>query len=140
MQAIVVAKPYKFVAPHRGNLWPKLLRPLLPRLLRNDGIASVEFRGAEKLAASLSAGHLPRFAGAALGEKIRNASHRRRQAVQVRRPSPGQPLAEAPPTPPPQAAPERWHRLGRIPRRRKARGLALGRPWRHARAESLPAG
>jgi 1-acyl-sn-glycerol-3-phosphate acyltransferase len=57
MQAIVVAKPYKFVAPHRGNLWPKLLRPLLPRLLRNDGIASVEFRGAEKLAASLSAGH-----------------------------------------------------------------------------------
>jgi len=57
MQAVVVAKPYKFVPPYRGNLWPTLLRPLLPRLLRSDGITSVECRGVEKLAASVAAGH-----------------------------------------------------------------------------------
>jgi 1-acyl-sn-glycerol-3-phosphate acyltransferase len=57
MQAIVVAKPYKFVPPHRGNLWPALLGPVLPRLLRREGIASVQCRGVEKLAASVRAGH-----------------------------------------------------------------------------------
>jgi 1-acyl-sn-glycerol-3-phosphate acyltransferase len=57
MQAIVVAKPYRFVPPHRGTFWPSLLRPLLPRLLRRDGVASVECRGVEKLAASVAAGH-----------------------------------------------------------------------------------
>jgi 1-acyl-sn-glycerol-3-phosphate acyltransferase len=57
MQAIVVAKPYKFVPPYRGTFWPRVVRPLLPRLLRNEGFASVEFRGAEKLAASVRAGH-----------------------------------------------------------------------------------
>ena len=57
MQAIVVAKPYTFVPPHRGTFWPTLLRPLLPRMLRSDGIASVECRGTEKLAASIAAGH-----------------------------------------------------------------------------------
>jgi 1-acyl-sn-glycerol-3-phosphate acyltransferase len=57
MQAVVVAKPYKFVAPSRGTLWPNLLRPLLPRLLRIDGITSVECHGVEKLAASVAAGH-----------------------------------------------------------------------------------
>jgi 1-acyl-sn-glycerol-3-phosphate acyltransferase len=57
MQAVVVAKPYRFIPPHRGVLWPTLLRPLLPWLLRSDGIASVECRGIDKLAASVSAGH-----------------------------------------------------------------------------------
>ncbi len=57
MQAIVVAKPYRFVPPHRGNLWPALLRPALPWFLRREGIASVECRGVEKLAASVSSGH-----------------------------------------------------------------------------------
>ncbi len=57
MQAVVVAKPYKFVPPYRGTLWPILIRPLLPRLLRNEGFTSVEFRGADRLAASIAAGH-----------------------------------------------------------------------------------
>ncbi|HEY1794313.1 MAG TPA: 1-acyl-sn-glycerol-3-phosphate acyltransferase [Opitutaceae bacterium] len=57
MQAVVVAKPYTFIPPHRGDLWPALLKPLLPRLLRTDGIVSVECRGAGKLAASVAAGH-----------------------------------------------------------------------------------
>ncbi len=57
MQAVVVAKPYKFVPPHHGTFWPTLLRPLLPRLLRNDGVAAVECHGLEKLAASVAAGH-----------------------------------------------------------------------------------
>jgi 1-acyl-sn-glycerol-3-phosphate acyltransferase len=57
MQAIVVAKPYKFVPPRRGNLWPTLLRPVLPWFLRKEGVTSVDCRGVEKLAASVSAGH-----------------------------------------------------------------------------------
>jgi 1-acyl-sn-glycerol-3-phosphate acyltransferase len=57
MQAIVVAKPYSFVPPHRGAFWPRLIRPLLPLLLRKEGITAVEFHGAEKLAASARAGH-----------------------------------------------------------------------------------
>jgi 1-acyl-sn-glycerol-3-phosphate acyltransferase len=57
MQAVVVAKPYKFVPPYRGTFWPALVRPLLPRLLRSDGITSVECHGVEKLAASVAAGH-----------------------------------------------------------------------------------
>jgi 1-acyl-sn-glycerol-3-phosphate acyltransferase len=57
MQAIVVAKPYTFVPPHRGNFWPAVLRPFLPRLLRSEGISSVECRGVDRLAASVSAGH-----------------------------------------------------------------------------------
>ena len=57
MQAIVVAKPYRFVPPHRGNLWPTLLRPALPWFLRKEGVTSVECHGVEKLAASVSAGH-----------------------------------------------------------------------------------
>jgi 1-acyl-sn-glycerol-3-phosphate acyltransferase len=57
MQAVVVAKPYKFVPPYRGTFWPALLRPMLPLLLRSDGITSVECHGVEKLAASVAAGH-----------------------------------------------------------------------------------
>ncbi len=56
MQAIVVAKPYKFVPPRRGTFWPGVLSPLLPAMLRGHGVAAVECRGAEKLAASVAAG------------------------------------------------------------------------------------
>jgi 1-acyl-sn-glycerol-3-phosphate acyltransferase len=56
MQAIVVAKPYKFVPPRRGTFWPGVLSPLLPALLRSHGVTAVECRGAEKLAASVAAG------------------------------------------------------------------------------------
>jgi 1-acyl-sn-glycerol-3-phosphate acyltransferase len=57
MQAIVVAKPYKFIPPYRGTFWPTLMRPLLPSLLKKEGITSLEFRGAEKLKSSIEAGH-----------------------------------------------------------------------------------
>ena len=58
MQNIVIAKPYRFVAPHRGRLWWHLFRPLLPLYLRKShGIVGVECRGAERLRVSLDAGH-----------------------------------------------------------------------------------
>ena len=57
MQPVVVAKPYKFIPPHRGNLWPTLLRVLRPRLLRSDGVSVVECRGVERINASVAAGH-----------------------------------------------------------------------------------
>lgn len=58
MQNIVIAKPYRFVAPHRGKLWWHLFRPILPYYLRKSaGIVSVECRHVERLRASLDAGH-----------------------------------------------------------------------------------
>lgn len=57
MQPVVVAKPYKFIPPNRGNIWPTLLRVLRPRLLRSDGVESIECRGVERLRASVAAGH-----------------------------------------------------------------------------------
>ena len=58
MQNVVIAKPYRFVAPHRGKLWWHLFRPLLPLYLRkHHGIVAVETRGVERLRASLDAGH-----------------------------------------------------------------------------------
>lgn len=58
MQNVVIAKPYRFVAPHRGKLWWRLFRPLLPFYLRKShGIVRVECRGVDRLRASLHAGH-----------------------------------------------------------------------------------
>lgn len=58
MQNVVIAKPYRFVAPHRGTLWWRLFRFFLPRYLRKGhGITQVECRGVERLRASLDAGH-----------------------------------------------------------------------------------
>ena len=58
MQNVVIAKPYRFVAPHRSRLWWHLFRPLLPLYLRRShGIVAVENRGVERLRASLAAGH-----------------------------------------------------------------------------------
>ncbi len=58
MQDVVVAKPYKFVPPHRSTFWPALLRPLiLDHKLRSEGVVRVECRGVERLRASLAAGH-----------------------------------------------------------------------------------
>jgi 1-acyl-sn-glycerol-3-phosphate acyltransferase len=57
MQAVVVAKPYQFVPPARGDFWPAVLRPLRRRLLRSHGIENVDIRGAERLRASVAAGH-----------------------------------------------------------------------------------
>jgi len=58
MQKIVVAEPYRFVAPHRGTLVPRLLQWWLPRHLRNShGIVGVTCRGTGRFRASLAAGH-----------------------------------------------------------------------------------
>jgi 1-acyl-sn-glycerol-3-phosphate acyltransferase len=58
MQNVVIAKPYRFVSPHRSKLWWHLFRPLLPYYLRKShGIVGVECRGVERLRASLAAGH-----------------------------------------------------------------------------------
>ncbi len=58
MQKVVIAKPYRFVPPHRGKFWWYALRPMLRSYLRrNSGIVNVECRGTERLAASITAGH-----------------------------------------------------------------------------------
>lgn len=58
MQDIVIDKPYVPVPPHRGWLWPAVLQRLLPRRLRKSyGIERVETVYAERLAASIRAGH-----------------------------------------------------------------------------------
>lgn len=58
MQNVVIDRPYEFVAPLRGTTWPRLLQALLPwRLRRAYGIVRVTCIGAEKLCASLDAGH-----------------------------------------------------------------------------------
>ena len=58
MQAVVIDKPYTFIPPRHSRFWHWVLRRILPNYLRKrDGIAAVECTGAEKLRASLDAGH-----------------------------------------------------------------------------------
>lgn len=58
VQNVVIAQPYRFVPPHRGAMWWRLLRPLLPVYLRKSGgIVQVEHRHVERLRASIAAGH-----------------------------------------------------------------------------------
>ncbi len=58
VQNVVITKPYRFVAPHRGRWWWRFFRPFLPRLLRKQhGIVDVQYRHVERLQASLAAGH-----------------------------------------------------------------------------------
>lgn len=58
MHRVVSEKPYKFVPPSRGKFWPAILKYYLPRNLRTQwGVEQVECRGAERLKASLDAGH-----------------------------------------------------------------------------------
>ncbi|NJM36803.1 MAG: 1-acyl-sn-glycerol-3-phosphate acyltransferase [Akkermansiaceae bacterium] len=58
MQAIVIDKPYTFIAPRYSRFWHWIVRLILPRLLKKDyGISAVECVGAEKLRASIHAGH-----------------------------------------------------------------------------------
>ena len=52
MQNIVFEKPYEFIPPHRGNLWPTIIQRfrLIDRWLRKShGITSYECRHAERL-------------------------------------------------------------------------------------------
>lgn len=60
MQKIIVEKPYKFVAPYRGTLWPWFFRTIRLHayyLWRSEGVTQYEVRHIERLQASLAAGH-----------------------------------------------------------------------------------
>jgi 1-acyl-sn-glycerol-3-phosphate acyltransferase len=55
---VVTDSAYKFVPPHRGDRWPRLLSFLTPRFLKTRyGITRVEIRGEEKLRELRQAGH-----------------------------------------------------------------------------------
>src|SRR5581483_3181937 len=56
--SVVSDKPYVPVPPYRGTLWPRALNWYFPRYLRRRyGTRKVEIVGAEKLRASIAAGH-----------------------------------------------------------------------------------
>lgn len=58
MQSVVIDKPYTFIPPRHSGFWHRVTRWFLPRILRKQyGISAVECIGAEKLRASLDAGH-----------------------------------------------------------------------------------
>src|SRR4051812_30207604 len=58
MNSVVSDKPYVPVPPYRGTLWPRALNLYLPRYLRRRyGTRRVEVVGADKLRASIAAGH-----------------------------------------------------------------------------------
>jgi 1-acyl-sn-glycerol-3-phosphate acyltransferase len=58
MNSVVSDKPYVPVLPYHGTLWPRALNLYFPRYLRRRyGMAKVEIIGADKLRASISAGH-----------------------------------------------------------------------------------
>src|SRR4051794_29962368 len=58
MQNIVSDKPYRFVPPYHSTRWVGLLRAVLLRKARTRfGVTKVETVAAEKLRASLDAGH-----------------------------------------------------------------------------------
>jgi 1-acyl-sn-glycerol-3-phosphate acyltransferase len=58
VQNVVITKPYRFVPPQRGRFWWHFFRPILPCYLRRTAaIERVECRGAERLRASIAAGH-----------------------------------------------------------------------------------
>lgn len=60
MQEIIVAKPYQFIPPHRGNWVPSIIQRLRIvdwYLNRFEGIASYEVRGVDLLKDSLNCGH-----------------------------------------------------------------------------------
>ena len=55
---VVIDRPYQFVPPYPGTIWLRLIKPLVPWYLRRSwGVETIEFRGAERLEASLRAGH-----------------------------------------------------------------------------------
>jgi 1-acyl-sn-glycerol-3-phosphate acyltransferase len=60
MQKIIIERPYQFIPPHRGNWWPSFIQltQLYGKHLRNhEGVVSFEIRNADRLRASLKAGH-----------------------------------------------------------------------------------
>src|SRR5688572_1380958 len=58
MNSVVSDQPYVPVPPYHGTLWPRALNWYFPRYLRRRyGTAGVEVAGADKLRASIAAGH-----------------------------------------------------------------------------------
>jgi 1-acyl-sn-glycerol-3-phosphate acyltransferase len=58
MPSVVSDKPYVPVLPYHGTLWPRALNAYFPRYLRRHyGTSRVDVVGAEKLRASIAAGH-----------------------------------------------------------------------------------
>lgn len=58
MQSVVIDKPYTFIPPKLSKFWHWFVRRVLPGHLKKEyGISSIECIGAEKLKASLQAGH-----------------------------------------------------------------------------------
>jgi 1-acyl-sn-glycerol-3-phosphate acyltransferase len=58
MNSVVSDKPYVPVPPYHGTLWVRLLNLYYPRFLRRRyGVRKVDVIGAEKLRASIAAGH-----------------------------------------------------------------------------------
>ncbi len=58
MNSVVSDKPYVPVPPYHGTLWLRVLGLYFPRFLRRRyGVTKVEIVGAEKLRASIAAGH-----------------------------------------------------------------------------------
>ena len=52
MQNIIIDKPYSFVPPHKGAIWPAVFHPFLrPYLSRAWGVTGVEFLGTDRLRA-----------------------------------------------------------------------------------------
>ncbi len=58
MNSVVLDKPYVPVPPWRGTLWPRAINLYVPHFLRHRyGISKVDIVGADKLRASIAAGH-----------------------------------------------------------------------------------
>src|SRR5438045_2334609 len=58
MNSVVSDKPYIPVLPYHGTIWPRALNLYFPRYLRRQyGTTKVDIVGAEKLRASIAAGH-----------------------------------------------------------------------------------
>lgn len=57
MIPVVVDRPYKFIPPYPGGFWLRCIRPIVPWYLnRSWGVESIEFRGEDRLAASMQRG------------------------------------------------------------------------------------
>jgi 1-acyl-sn-glycerol-3-phosphate acyltransferase len=58
MQNVVIDRPYEFIPPHRGRLWPSLFRMCLPWWVRRAyGLTSIHCGGADKIKRSIAAGN-----------------------------------------------------------------------------------
>ncbi len=58
MQNVVIEQPYEFVPPIYSKVWPEILRYYIPHWIRKTyGVHSVETRNAERLKATIDAGH-----------------------------------------------------------------------------------